>query len=536
MFVKRNKNRSGSISIQVLQKQGRSNRLVRTFGTSTDEQILQRWEIEAKAWAEEQTNGPSLFENEGMETVKCASDYDAIFSSIAQNDLTLVGPELVYGRLYDKIGFNNIHTSDNELFKSLVVTRLYKPGSKLRTREYLHYFMNKYYDEDRIYRYLDELCRRKTSGMSEKELYEAERKSVKYQIEQITYEQTRRVLGGQVSVVFYDTTTMYFESREDDMRVPGWSKDGKSSNPQVVLGLLVASGGNPIGYEIHKGNQYEGDTLLPIISKLQKRFAFEKPIVIADAGLLNKKNIKDLEIQGYEYILGARIKSMSEDMKAKVLSLNLGNGDSGSIKLTTDRRMVVTMSDSRAKKNAADRSKGLSRLEKRFKRGTFTKDKINSRGYNKFLSIEGDATVSIDYSKVEYDARFDGLKGYTTNSKLSDKEIVENYKYLFMIERAFRFNKTDLDIRPMYHRLFNRIEAHVCICFIAYTIMLELERLLKDAKSLITLDRARFLTEKIYQISYVNPYNNQRKSVLIKSEHDSEVNELLTIISDACQK
>ena len=196
MFVKRNKNRSGSISIQVLQKQGRSNRLIRTFGTSTDEQILQRWEIEAKAWAEEQTNGSSLFENEGMETVKCASDYDAIFSSIAQNDLTLVGPELVYGRLYDKIGFNNIHTSDNELFKSLVITRLYKPGSKLRTREYLHYFMNKYYDEDRIYRYLDELCRRKTSGMSEKELYEAERKSVKYQIEQITYEQTRRVLGG----------------------------------------------------------------------------------------------------------------------------------------------------------------------------------------------------------------------------------------------------------------------------------------------------------------------------------------------------
>ena len=199
--------------------------------------------------------------------------------------------------------------------------------------------------------------------------------------------------------------------------------------------------------------------MIPIIKKLQKRFEFPKPIVVADAGLLSKENIRDLEKDGYEYILGARIRSQSEQFKDKVASLGLSNGQSSSIPLTASRRMVVTMSDSRAKKNAADRERGLKRIEKRFKTDKLTKDKLNNRGYNRFLAMEGDAFIKIDYAKVEKDARLDGLKGYTTNSTLSDARVIEEYGYLFMIERTFRFCKTDLDIRPMYHRLFNRIEA-----------------------------------------------------------------------------
>ena len=151
-----------------------------------------------------------------------------------------------------------------------------------------------------------------------------------------------------------------------------------------------------------------------------------------------------------------------------------------------------------------DRERGLKRLERRFRTDRLTKDKLNNRGYNRFLTLSGDASIRIDYDKVAKDARLDGYKGYTTNSSLPDERIIEEYGHLFMIERAFRFCKTDLDIRPMYHRLINRIEAHVCICFVAYTIMLELERILKSAGSKITLERARFLAERIYQITYVN--------------------------------
>lgn len=418
-------------------------------------------EQKAKQWADEHEFGESLFASEG------AAEYDSIMASIGQNQLRLVGPELIYGRLFDKIGFNSVQTSNNDIFKSLVVTRLYRPGSKLKTLRYMAYFMNKYYDEDKIYRYLDELCWRPESK-SEPDTYD-----VKHDVEQITYNQTRKVLGGTISVVFYDTTTMYFESREDDVRIPGWSKDGKNANPQVVLGLLVGSGGNPIGYEIHPGNTYEGHTMLPIIRELQERFNFPKPIVVADAGLLSNENIRDLEEGGYEYILGARIRSQKEQFKEKIVSLNLSNGESTSIELTNGRRMVVTMSAARAKKNEEDRKRGLKRLEKRFKTDKITKDKLNNRGYNCFLTMEGDAFIKIDYDKVAKDKLLDGYKGYTTNSSLSDDKVIEEYGYLFMIERAFRFCKTDLDIRHMYHRLFNRIEAHVCICFVAYTIMLE---------------------------------------------------------------
>ena len=151
-------------------------------------------------------------------------------------------------------------------------------------------------------------------------------------------------------------------------------------------------------------------------------------------------------------------------------------------------------------------------------------------------SIEREISLGMNVRirEVAKDARLDGYKGYTTNSSLPDERIIEEYGHLFVIERAFRFCKTDLDIRPMYHRLINRIEAHVCICFVAYTIMLELERILKAAGSKITLERARFLAERIYQITYVNPYDKKRKSVLLHNNEMPEITELLGIISENC--
>ena len=151
-----------------------------------------------------------------------------------------------------------------------------------------------------------------------------------------------------------------------------------------------------------------------------------------------------------------------------------------------------------------------------FDRIGYEKASVNNRGYNRLLTLKGETTVTIDQNKIAEDARLDGLKGYVTNSKIKDKEVVENYRNLFFIERAFRMNKTDLAIRPIYHRLFNRIEAHVCICFTAYTILLELERILKkteDKKNKIpgiTIYRAKFLAESLYEIEYVTPLQRQK--------------------------
>jgi len=529
MFVEKKANKSGSTSVRVMQKVHGKRKCVKVIGYSSDADEIDMLIKRGNRWIEEHQVGVPLFEFDDE-----AVAYDRVLASLRQSQLRLVGPELIYGTLFDRIGYGKVKTANNELFRALVVTRLYHPGSKLRTAEYMERFMHKSYSPDSIYRFLDELCVRDKTA---EQVREAEDGTigVKWQVEQVSFERTKALMGGQVTVAFYDTSTLYFESHEDDVRIPGYSKDGKSENPQVVLGLLVGTGGNPIGYELHKGNQYEGTTLLPIVKKLEKRFNLSKPMIVADAGLLSSKNIDQLETEGYEYIIGARIRSMSKENKEAVLSLGLKNGETASLTIK-DRRHVISMSDDRAKKDAKDREKGIKRLEKRFASGKITKASVNNRGYNRFLTLEGEATVSIDRSKIAADARLDGLKGYVTNSKISDKSIIDNYRNLHFIERAFRMNKTDLAIRPIYHRLFNRIEAHVCICFTAYTVMLELERLLdktrdkKKKNSGITIYRAKFLAESLYEIEYVNPYNGNKMSVMLRTDYDEEVMRLLDAV------
>ena len=529
MFVEKKLNKSGSTSVRIMRKVHGKRKCVKVMGCSSDVDEIGLLVKRGNRWIEEHQRSVPLFEFDDE-----AVAYDKVLASLRQSQLRLVGPELVYGTLFDRIGYDRVKTSNDALFRALVVTRLYHPGSKLRTAEYMERFMHQSYSSDAIYRFLDELCTRDKTAEQVREAKD-ESTGVKWQVEQVAFEHTKAVMGGQVTVAFYDTSTLYFESQEDDVRVPGYSKDGKNENPQVVLGLLVGTGGNPIGYELHKGNQYEGTTLLPIVKKLEKRFNLSHPIVVADSGLLSAKNIEQLEEEGYEYIIGARVRSMSKADKEAVLKLALKDGEMTSLTIK-DRRHVISMSAKRAKKDARDREKGIKRLEKRFANGKITKASVNNRGYNRFLTLQGETTVTIDQDKIAEDARLDGLKGYVTNSKIKDKEIVENYRNLSFIERAFRMNKTDLAIRPIYHRLFNRIEAHVCICFTAYTILLELERTLaktadrKNKKPGITIYRAKFLAESLYEIEYVNPYNGKNMSVMLRTDYDEEVVKLLDTI------
>jgi hypothetical protein len=529
MFVEKKLNKSGSTSVRIMRKVHGKRKCVKVMGCSSDADEIGLLVKRGNRWIEEHQRSVPLFEFDDE-----AVAYDKVLASLRQSQLRLVGPELVYGTLFDRIGYNRVKTSNDALFRALVVTRLYHPGSKLRTAEYMERFMHQSYSSDAIYRFLDELCTRDKTAEQVREAKD-ESIGVKWQVEQVAFEHTKAVMGGQVTVAFYDTSTLYFESQEDDVRVPGYSKDGKNENPQVVLGLLVGTGGNPIGYELHKGNQYEGTTLLPIVKKLEKRFNLSHPIVVADSGLLSAKNIEQLEEEGYEYIIGARVRSLSKADKEAVLKLALKDGEMTSMTIK-DRRYVISMSDKRAKKDAKDREKGIKRLEKRFANGKITKASVNNRGYNRFLTLQGETIVAIDQDKIAEDARLDGLKGYVTNSKITDKEIVENYRNLSFIERAFRMNKTDLAIRPIYHRLFNRIEAHVCICFTAYTILLELERTLaktadrKNKKPGITIYRAKFLAESLYEIEYVNPYNGKNMSVMLRTDYDEEVVKLLDTI------
>ena len=503
MFIRRKQNKSGSVSIQIISKERGRYKVVESVGVGKTEQELSSLTLKAHSLLKQYQGNLELFTDEEE------SQYSAILSGISNNQIQVIGPELIYGRLFDKMGYNQIQ---EEMFRHLVLTRLYNPGSKLKAIDYLRNYLGIEKGIQEIYRFLDKL-----------------NDSLKEQVEEISFAYTKRILRGRLGVVFYDMTTLYFESSdEDDLRKTGFSKDGKHQCPQIFLGLLVGYEGNPIGYDIFEGNIFEGHTLIPVLQKFEKRFSLKKPIVIADSGLLSKSNIRLLEENHYQYILGGRPRNESEEIKQQILSLSLSNGESAMLKKSETQRIVISYSDKRAAKDLANRSRGLKRLEKQIKGNKLTKSNINNKGYNKYLTMLGDVTIEIDYRKFHADAQWDGIKTFVTNTNLKSDKVIENYRHLWFIERAFRMNKTDLRIRPIYHRLRNRIEAHICISFVAYSILLELERILKRNQSQLSLKQAEELTKRMYQIKIVLPSSGKEK--LFPLNMDEKQRELYSLI------
>lgn len=492
MFVRRIKHKNGRTYIQAVEKVNKKYVVRRSFGSAQSMEDLRKLVSRAEEWIKSYKGLQELdFESE-------RSLYHNFLSSITSHKL--VGIDLVLGKIFDEVGFNKI---EDELFKDLALYRLVYPKSKLKTTEYLSRFSQKTYSEDDVYRYMDKLYN-----------------TQKEQVQQISYDHTLQILPNGISVVFYDVTTIYFETDyEDDFRKTGFSKEGKHQNPQIVLGLLVSEGGYPLAYDIFEGKQYEGHTMLPIINGFKDKYNLDKLIIVADSGLLSKSNIQELVSQKYEFILGARIKAEAERIKEKVLSLSLNDGQS-SIVRKGDLKLIITYSDQRAKKDKYNREKGLKRLEKSLKTGKLTKRNINNRGYNKFLEMDGEVQVKINRKKIEEDAKWDGLKGYLTNSNLPKERILENYKQLWQIEKAFRVAKTDLKIRPIFHYKKERIEAHICLNFVAYKIYKELERQLKTKKSELSPEKVIEIIQSIYEIEVTTPRQKEkiRKTIILTDE------------------
>ena len=503
MFIRKKKNKSGSVSIQIISKHDGKYRLRQTIGSASSDEGIEILMQQAIHQLNKLQCQPTLFPSSTDASI------EGFLRTLSNSQVQVIGPELVFGKIYDAIGFNSIKAS---LFRHLVIARLAFPLSKLKTIDYLYRFQGIQLNINSIYRFLDKL-----------------NKELKDQVQQTAYEHTLQLLNNKISIVFYDMTTLYFEaSDEDDLRKTGFSKDGKHQNPQIYLGLLVTLQGYVIGYEIFEGNIFEGHTLIPFIEKMSEKFKLTKPVVVADAGLLSKANIASLEEQQYEYILGAKIKNESLAIKNQILSAKLKEGDL----MMVDRghcKLIVAYANNRAKKDAQNRKRGLQRLEKQIKSGKLTKAQINNKGYNKYLAMKGEISIEIDYDKYDGDGVWDGLKGYLTNSKLKATEVIENYKHLWQIEKAFRMSKTDLRIRPIYHRLADRIEAHICISFAAYAIYKDLERVLYKEKSSLSVKKAAEQTQNMYQIVATLPESKKQTKILLKM--NDEQNAILKIIA-----
>lgn len=493
MFVRRKSNKSGVISIQVIDKSTGKYKLLKTIGSSSEKEELERLYKAGLDWIKNYMNQSEIdFYDE-------TTQINTLLNNIEQVDI--IGTELLLGKIYEEIGFSELH---EPLLRKLVFSRLCFPVSKLKTSEYLIQYYSEEINVDKIYRYMDKLV-----GLQ------------KEQIHKISYEHTLRILNNQISILFYDVTTLYFEiDSEDDLRKTGFSKEGKHQNPQIVLGLLVSIDGYPLAYEIFEGNKFEGHTMLPVLDRFKINYKLENLVIIADSGLMSNENVNQLISKGYSFILGARIKNEPESIKLKILNLKLEHGRSSIIDKDNKTKLVISYSESRAKKDRQNREKGIKKLEKQIKSGKLNKSSINNRGYNKFLKLEGQTKVSINTSAIDNDNKWDGLKGYISNTDMNQEAIIENYGHLWKIEKAFRISKTDLKIRPIYHRLKHRIEAHICISFIAYKIYKELDRQLKLKNAMISPEKALEIAKTIYSIKIISPIKKEiiKKTLILNQE------------------
>lgn len=361
----------------------------------------------------------------------------------------------------------------------------------------------------------------------------------KEQIQERIYRTGRDLFNQQLDVVFYDVTTFYFESEkesENELRQKGFSKDGKIGNTQVLLGLLIDKDKQPVSYQVYKGDMYEGHTFKDALAALKNRYQLDRIIVVADRGMLSKENILELTGNyGYQYILGERLKALPQKVQEPLLDLKnyqkewIMNEETNVIVKYTllehdNRRIIGTWSAKRAEKDSSDRQERIDKAELMRKNPSLLKKKAA----HYFLKNDKEENYQIDQDKIDRQQRYDGFLAIATNVKdLDTAVILDHYKHLYQVEHAFRTFKSYLETRPMFHWTDQRIEGHICLCYIAYTIQTYISNQLKKNKTSLSEDQIR-KTLDMMQLSLIEQCAEQ---YYLRSKQSAYTNEILKILS-----
>lgn len=434
LSIRKTKTASGATAVQVVRHEKRRVIVVKHIGSGkTDEEIVGLIES-AEAVVRTLFDQPTLFapgprRNIALATVR----YLGITYTFAHEILSAVSKTIGFEKLASPI------------LLDFAYLRLIEPCSKLRSIELLERYFGIRHAERTVYRALKTLAQKKEK------------------VEAIAVEWAQQGLSSDLSLVLYDVTTLYFETFEsDDLRIPGFSKDNKSQQPQIVIGLLVNREGFPLGYEVFKGNTFEGHTMLPVLETFAKAHNTVVPTVVADAAMISRENIRMLAVKGYSYIVGARLGNASPKIIAAA-SAGLARKDDATLRITTEHgELVCAFSSKRYRKDKADMDAQVKKAKTLVKKGEPGKRA-------KFVHKEND-TYSFDDALYAKTQSLLGIKGYYTNipaSTLCDADIIARYRDLWHVEASFRMSKNDLAARPIFHRKKEAIRAHLLICFVA---------------------------------------------------------------------
>jgi transposase len=391
----------------------------------------------------------------------------------------LWGPVIVFNRLWEDLGIKEllqrvtkrrrISYDFERMAFALTLQRLLEPGSDLQGSKWIKTVYEPGFERLKLMHFY------RASGL----LWQK-----KEHIEESLYQRDRDLFNQELDVVFFDTTSTYFEGTS----LTGWARLGKSKDHrpdhvQLVLGMVMRRDGMPIACEIWPGNTADVKTLVPIVKKLRKRFQLKKVILVCDRGMVSKANLKAIRAAGYDYIVGMKMRRLIE-VRDQVLA-RTGRyqevKDNLSVKevWVQKRRYIICLNQEEAKKDRLDRESILEKLRKKIQSGN-VKKLIGNRGYRRFLKTQK-AVVMIDPNRVKEDERYDGKYVLRTTTRLLAADVAHAYKELSGIERLWRELKDVVEVRPIYHHLIkNNVKGHIFSCFLALYMVASLKKKLKE--------------------------------------------------------
>jgi transposase len=355
-------------------------------------------------------------------------------------------------RCYDKLGFNRYPDS---LIKDLVIARLYHPASKRGLQEYIYESLGRQYSLKTIYRHLKQILK---SGIKE-------------QFQEALIAFAKSDLGDTLQLVFYDVTTLYFDSQvKTTLKDFGFSKDHRSSDTQIVIGLVVNRQGFPLYFDVFPGKTFEGHTLINVIKNIRELLGVPELIIVADAAMLSQDNIGQLTAKAIQFIVGARLANLSAGLIGRIHA-HLGKQDNNIAEFSYHgQRLICHYSEKRAQKDRSDRLRQIERAK------TVIVHPTGVMGRYRFVKKDKGLKYSINTDLIEKAERLEGVKGYVTNTNLDRRIVIERYGDLWHIENSFRITKSDLEARPIFHRLDETIKAHMIVVFAGLAISKYLEQ------------------------------------------------------------
>ena len=438
LTIRKTKTASGATAVQVVRHEGKQRIVIKHIGSTRDQTQLAALIVQAEDYAEAHRVQPNLFVQSPIESLDpTRTSLERVTHLFARDALLLCASRCGLGLL-------------PALYQDLALMRIIEPASKLRTVQLLEQYFNIGYAERTVYRQLPKLL------------------AYQETIELAAIETARQDLQECFSLVLYDVTTLYFESfKEYDFQRPGFSKDNKPQQPQIVIGLITTRSGFPVMHEVFEGNTFEGHTMLKILRRFEQRVGPTKPIIVADAAMLSKANMLQLNADGYRYIVGARLANMTQryiDQIAQELP-RVDQAIKRFPEAHVGMSMVCQFSTTRYRKDRRE-------LEKQVTRAMTLIERKEPGRRAKFVkkSVKQDQPFIFDLDLRAKTEKLLGIKGYVTNipeEDMSNAEVITYYKDLWHVEQAFRMSKSDLKTRPIFHHTQESIKAHVLVCFMA---------------------------------------------------------------------